>query len=162
MYHYLNDVHYYLADDMSATFAQHRGSSPTSCLFISGTNYFPLSGKYLHAFGEGSFDIFTGVDGKLWIESSPTGSSRCKYKHKICAVRADNCTNMYGYKVFSSVFSIDEVSQIVTYDGFDSRLQLERSRLARWFCPFTEPAAIDSLERHLLDKSPQLALLHAL
>lgn len=162
VYHYLNDVHYYLAKDMAATFAKHDGSSPVNCLFISGTNYFPLSGKYLHAFGEGSFDIFTGVDGKLWIESSPSGSSRCKYTHPICAVRADNCTNLYGYKVFSSVISVDEASQIVTYNGFDSKLHREQSRCARWFCYETEPVVIDSLERSLICKSPQLALLKSL
>jgi hypothetical protein len=114
---------------MSDTFQKYQGISPHNCLFISGTNYFPLSGKYLHAFGEGSFDIFTGSDGKLWIESSPSGSSRCKYTHKICAVRADNCTNLYGYKVFSSTLSIDEARSVTVYDGFDSRLLQEQPRL---------------------------------
>jgi hypothetical protein len=128
VYHYMNDVHYYVADDMAGTFKKYKGVSPRNCLFISGTNYYPLSGKYLHAFGEGSFDIFTGRDGKLWIESSPSGSSKCKYTHKICAVRADNCTNLYGYKVFSSTLTIDEALKIRTYDGFDSRLYEEQSR----------------------------------
>lgn len=79
-------------------------------LFISGTNYYPLTGSYLYAFDEGKFKIFSGEGNKLWIESSPRGSSDRKYTHPICAVKADNCTDFYGYRVFSSVILQSEAS----------------------------------------------------
>lgn len=42
--HYMNDVIYYIADDIHNTMQMHPHANSKNMLYISGTNYFPCPG----------------------------------------------------------------------------------------------------------------------
>lgn len=91
-------------------------------MFVNAINYFPCSGVYHYAYHEGGFRIYTGHDGKLWVEASPRGSSRGKYIHHVCSIPMENVINCHGYKICSTKILQREAGVIRTYDGFDSRI----------------------------------------
>lgn len=100
--HYMSDVIYYIADNIKSVMCMYPNSNPKNMMFVNAINYFPCSGVYHYAYHEGGFRIYTGHDGKLWVEASPRGSSCGKYVHHVCSIPMENVINCHGYKICST------------------------------------------------------------
>jgi len=103
-FHIMNDTHYYLIDDeqpdISKVLPHFEINHPDDKLYISGTNFHALSGRYYYALNEGTYELASRGN---YMEGifSPRGSSS-KYRHPISHIKADIETNMIFYKIFAS------------------------------------------------------------